>query len=517
MRASEPEIVLDEIPVPEGVGRYRLAYPLATGGMATVYVAFADDATSPRDAVALKYVHPHLASQRAFVEMFLDEARLAARIEHPNVARVFELGAAGGAHYLTMELLLGRPLSRVAKRLRRLPPEARVPLAMHVVMRAAEGLHAAHELCDASGASLEVVHRDVSPHNVIVTYDGAVKVIDFGIARARGRLHHTETGTVKGKFSYMAPEQMLGARVDRRADVFSLGVILYELLTGSKLFKRATETETVLAVTAHRGLDERTLPEGLSPGLVRVLAGALAPEPDARTPSAGALAAGLARELAAYAPVDLEGAMHALFPGAAEDAEGRVRDAFVDGLARFGQDGPDPERSSIVRRSSAPPPRGRGLAVLATVLTLGALAGGAYALHAAPWRATSPGPAALAEPPPEPAAAVEVEPPAPAPEEVAPEVEEPAAEALVAEAPARRRASRRAALAGGAGTVNVATSGGWAEVYLDGRRLGTTPGRFVVPAGRHTLVVRPHGGTEVRRVPVEVAAGETARVRVELP
>ncbi|MCA9610627.1 MAG: protein kinase, partial [Myxococcales bacterium] len=303
MARSEPEIDVEvaEHPTPStglgpargNVGRYRLTHELASGGMASVYLAFPELARSPGEAVAVKRVHPHLAVQRSFVEMFLDEARVAARIDHPNVARVLDIGAAEGGQFIAMELLLGRSLGAVAKRLKRLPLETRWPLAAHVVARAAEGLHAAHELRDPDGAPLEVVHRDVSPHNVFVTYDGRVKVVDFGIARARGRLHQTETGTVKGKFAYMAPEQMMGLPVDRRADVWALGVVLHELLVGDKLFKRSNDTETVLAVTAHRGLDPTRLPDGLPEALVDALRGALAPEPEARTPNAGALAEAL--------------------------------------------------------------------------------------------------------------------------------------------------------------------------------------------------------------------------------
>ncbi len=519
MARSEPEIDVelpDEAtpstglgPARGNVGRYRLAYEIASGGMASVYLAFPEGAVSPSDAVAVKRVHPHLASQRTFVEMFLDEARLAARIDHPNVARVYDVGAGEGGQFLAMELLLGRSLAAVAKRLKRLPLETRWPLAAQAIARAAEGLHAAHELRDPDGAPLEVVHRDVSPHNVFVTYDGRVKVVDFGIARARGRLHQTETGTVKGKFAYMAPEQMMGAPVDRRADVWALGVVLHELLAGAKLFKRGNDTETVLAVTAHRGLDASALPEGLPAPLIEALRGALAPEPEARTPTARALAVALDEALALHAPADLEAAMRALFPGALEDERERLREAFAEGLPPFGEDA-DPERSSIVRRSSRPPARRRRWAVAAALaILLGAGGAAALALRGPvvtsqiDLRPTERAP--KPNPTPMPVAAI----PTPEPPPVTPEPAPPAAEA----APARRRPLTPT----GRGTVSVATSGGWAEVYLDGRRLGITPGRFTVPAGRRTLVLRPHGGTTVRRVPVDVPAGGTRRVRVELP
>ncbi|MEZ4338915.1 MAG: serine/threonine-protein kinase [Sandaracinaceae bacterium] len=516
MARSEPEIDVEvaEHPTPStglgpargNVGRYRLTHELASGGMASVYLAFPELARSPGEAVAVKRVHPHLAVQRSFVEMFLDEARVAARIDHPNVARVLDIGAAEGGQFIAMELLLGRSLGAVAKRLKRLPLETRWPLAAHVVARAAEGLHAAHELRDPDGAPLEVVHRDVSPHNVFVTYDGRVKVVDFGIARARGRLHQTETGTVKGKFAYMAPEQMMGLPVDRRADVWALGVVLHELLVGDKLFKRSNDTETVLAVTAHRGLDPTRLPDGLPEALVDALRGALTPEPEARTPNAGALAEALDAVLAAHAPVDLGAAMQALFAGALEKEHERLREAFADGLPRIGDDA-DVERSSIVRRPSRPPASRRRWIALG-LGTLGLLGVGVGALAYRPTEA--PSLALLSRlPKPEP---VEVTVPAAIAERPAPE---PVVTSPPEAEPAPR--ARRAPAPSGRGTVSVATAGGWAEVYLDGRRLGTTPGRFTVPAGRHTLVLRPHGGTRVRRVPVDVPAGGTRRVRVELP
>ena len=174
------------------VGRYRVVYEIATGGMATVYLAVPAGA---QEAVALKRVHPHLASQRSFVEMFLDEARITSRIDHPNVCRVLDYGLADGSYFLTMEYLRGRSLTRIAKALRALPDAehaiAAPILAARVVADAARGLHAAHELRDEQGVPLEVVHRDVSPHNLFVTWDGVTSVVDFGIASARDRLHHT--------------------------------------------------------------------------------------------------------------------------------------------------------------------------------------------------------------------------------------------------------------------------------------------------------------------------------------
>jgi eukaryotic-like serine/threonine-protein kinase len=315
----------DSTDVDEVLGRYRLRRELATGGMATVFLAVPKHGASrPEEVVALKRIHPHLAQQRSFVEMFMDEARLTSKIVHPNVARVLDWGRAGNSFFLAMEYLRGVPLARVMKALRGLSERDAVVvpvLAARLCSDAARGLHAAHELRDADGVLLEVVHRDVSPHNLFVSYEGVLSVVDFGIARARGRLHHTETGTVKGKFAYMAPEQMAGHPVDRRADVWSLGVVLWELLAGGPLFRRRNESEIVIAVT--RG-DIPKIP-GIDPRLAAIVNKALTRDPSRRFATAAELAEALdAWRLAQPGPSDANEVaawMHSLFPGGAASAK----------------------------------------------------------------------------------------------------------------------------------------------------------------------------------------------------
>lgn len=194
--------------------------------MASVWVARTTGDGGFVHVCAVKRVHPHLAKQKQFVDMFLDEARIAARIQHPNVCRVFDFGLVEGVPYLAMEYLAGVSFSAVLACLSREPHPNRLVATCALVSEAAAGLHAAHELLDPNGAPLDVVHRDISPQNLFLTFDGVVKVVDFGIASARDKVHETQTGEVKGKFAYMAPEQMRGGRVDRRADVWSLGVVL---------------------------------------------------------------------------------------------------------------------------------------------------------------------------------------------------------------------------------------------------------------------------------------------------
>jgi serine/threonine-protein kinase len=227
-------------------GRYTLIRKIAHGGMATLYLARLDGPRGFEKFFALKKIHPHLAEEREFVEMFLDEARFASLIQHPNVVQIFELGEERGDYFFAMEYLEGESLAAVGRELdrREVPPPR--PLLAHIVARTATGLHAAHELRGADGEPLGLVHRDVSPHNVLVTFDGVVKLVDFGIAKAAGRLSQTTTGELKGKYAFMSPEALLGSRaVDRRSDIFSLGVVLYEITTLRRLFKDESEPATL--------------------------------------------------------------------------------------------------------------------------------------------------------------------------------------------------------------------------------------------------------------------------------
>ncbi|MCB9595308.1 MAG: protein kinase [Sandaracinaceae bacterium] len=243
-----------EKPVTAGqlIGRYRLCYELASGGMGKVYLGRAGGIGGFAKLVALKTIHPHLAEQRKFVEMFLDEARIASRITHPNVCGVFDVGFADDTYFIAMDFLLGEPVNQLIATLVKHPEHRRSPklpiFAAAIVAQAAEGLHAAHQLRGDDGEPLNVVHRDVSPQNLFLTYDGTVRVVDFGIARAAGRLHQTATGGVKGKLPYMPPEQLHRKPLDRRADIWALGVVLWELLTTQRLFRRDSEADTLMSI-----------------------------------------------------------------------------------------------------------------------------------------------------------------------------------------------------------------------------------------------------------------------------
>jgi serine/threonine-protein kinase len=198
--------------------------------------------------VVIKRILPHLAREQQFVDMFLDEARIVAGLRHQNVVQVHELGQENDELYLVMEYLEGESLAGLARRLSRKKKLLSFGLCAHVIAEVCAGLHAAHEMTDVHGRAMNLVHRDISPANIFVTYAGEVKILDFGIAVASDRVSKTEVGQVKGKYAYMSPEQCAGTDLDRRSDLFALGTVLYELSTCRRLFKRANDVATIQAI-----------------------------------------------------------------------------------------------------------------------------------------------------------------------------------------------------------------------------------------------------------------------------
>ncbi|MCA9583113.1 MAG: serine/threonine protein kinase, partial [Myxococcales bacterium] len=214
---------------------------LQNGSMSELFLAQRAGGGDYNRRVALKRIHPYLANQPDFVHMFMDEARIASLISHPNVCPIVDFGSDHDDHYIAMDYLVGEPLAEIVEALDGLP-EARRSRAFYsiiatIIADAAEGLHAAHELLDSTGAPLHVVHRDVSPGNIFVNYDGSVRIVDFGFAKARANVNETAPGMLKGTFAYMAPEQITG-NANRRSDIWGLGVVLWELLSGHRLFAR---------------------------------------------------------------------------------------------------------------------------------------------------------------------------------------------------------------------------------------------------------------------------------------
>src|SRR5579863_7198360 len=226
------------------LGRYELIGELARGGMGTVYLARHAGEAGFQRLFAIKALHPHLAEEKEFVDMLHDEARIAARIHHPNVVAVVDLGVQAGLHYVVMEYVEGPSFGTLFKRNRenRCPPE----LVIAIVVDALEGLHAAHTLTDDEGEQQHLVHRDVSPQNILVGTDGVGRITDFGIAKAETRITSTRPGTRKGKLLFMSPEQITGTTViDRRTDIWAAGAVLWGALAGAPLFKGENDAATM--------------------------------------------------------------------------------------------------------------------------------------------------------------------------------------------------------------------------------------------------------------------------------
>jgi serine/threonine-protein kinase len=597
-------------PVEEGqrFGRYRLCYLLASGGMGSVYLARAEGPGGFEKLVALKRIHAHLARNERFVDMFLDEARIAARIQHPNVCSVIDFGEIDGSYYLTMPYVFGEPLHRVLRNAVRAAPRARAALpwmGVRMVADACEGLHAAHELRDEDGQLLEVVHRDVSPQNLMVGYDGSVRVLDFGVASARHRHYQTSTGEVKGKFAYLAPEQIDAQRADRRADVWALGVVLWESVTGRRLFHRGTMPATIQAVTHGDVPPLSRVEPAASPGLEAVVARALARDPARRYATARAMGRDLltvlAEERQVVGPADVAEWMAQLFPSGRREQEKLVEQSRVVSLgsgasapAGSAADAevtePSPPPVTAQRGVAVPPPPPRAfdggaararsapgklrLVALGAVIFVLALAVGIGGTilwtqlgepgsagadlpatrmpveRARPGASSAAAGAALAPPEERAEAEATAEPgEARAGSDEGAEAEargeaaasnEGSEEAVAERAvpgerrgttsrpgrePSGERGGRTSASRGareaasqrtprGAGTVNVATPGGWGLVFLGRRRLGEAPGSFRVPAGTHVLGVQPFGEGPVRRRRVRVRTDRTVHVSV---
>ncbi len=226
-------------------GRYQLLKKLATGGMAEVWLARQHGIEGFERLAVVKRILPHLADDPEFLQMFVNEAKIAARFNHPNIAQIYELGETNGTFFIAMEYIHGEDLGRLMRKAWSAGQWIARPLSIRIVASACEGLHYAHNKTDDSGKPLKVVHRDISPQNILISFDGSVKVVDFGIAKAADQVSMTRSGAIKGKFAYMSPEQAGGKPLDNRSDIFAIGLVLYELLTGVRPLKRQSELATL--------------------------------------------------------------------------------------------------------------------------------------------------------------------------------------------------------------------------------------------------------------------------------
>ncbi|MGC4114689.1 MAG: serine/threonine-protein kinase [Myxococcales bacterium] len=228
-------------------GRYSLIKKLATGGMAEVFLARQKGLEGFEKLCVIKRILPHLADDQEFVSMFLNEARIAARFGHPNIAQIFDLGMEEGTYFIAMEYIHGEDLGRIMRQAWSAGTWLPLPITLRIIAQSCEGLNYAHAKADERGVPLKVVHRDVSPQNVLVSFEGSAKIVDFGIARAADQVSTTRSGAIKGKFAYMSPEQASGKPLDHRSDQFAIGLVLYELLTGVRPFKRDSDILTLKA------------------------------------------------------------------------------------------------------------------------------------------------------------------------------------------------------------------------------------------------------------------------------
>ena len=294
--------VTSQVPEPEElptkIGRYDIRAKLADGGMATIYVGRLAGPAGFERLVAIKVIKPEFSAEKSFTNMFLDEARIAAKLSHPSIVQVHELGEDDGGGnkrlFIAMELLFGESLWDVWYATQRGGKIVPFDVAAWIGARVAEGLHHAHELRDSAGTRQNVIHRDVNPSNIFVTYDGQVKIIDFGLAKAKNRITDTGLGVLKGKVAYMAPEQTRAAKdLDHRADIFALGTTLYELTTNRRLFKRKDNVATLAAVAEARVPNPKSMVPDYPPELWEVLKKSLAKSRDDRFPSAQEMAKSL--------------------------------------------------------------------------------------------------------------------------------------------------------------------------------------------------------------------------------
>ncbi|HJL02265.1 MAG TPA: serine/threonine-protein kinase [Polyangiaceae bacterium LLY-WYZ-15_(1-7)] len=366
------------------LGRYEILFPIASGGMATVYAARLAGAEGFQKPVALKLMLPHLARDERFVAMFLDEATLASRVHSPHVVSTLDLGREDDTLYMAMELVLGATLRDLLEEARTRGRILPVRVAATLAMQIAHGLADAHEARGVDGEPLHLIHRDVTPHNVLVGLDGRARLSDFGVAFAVERHSRTESGQVKGKLAYFSPEQLDGEPLDQRSDVFSLGAVAWECLVGRRLFG----AQNPLALAAEVAYGEIARVDAERPGVPRevadVIARALARNPAERTDSAATFARHLGEALAVSVgvadPSEVAAHVRSLAGARARQLEERVRAAMARPAARLSTGRVALEESGPRPVATAPARRGAWLA--AAVVSLGVAAGAAGALLA---------------------------------------------------------------------------------------------------------------------------------------
>lgn len=263
-------------------GKYTLLNRIAVGGMAEIFLARQEGLEGFEKIICIKRIRPHLSSQENFLRMFLNEAKLAAQLNHPSVVQIYDLGRINDSYFIAMEYISGRDMSRIIPKAER----ANIPFPMIYSLRIAsavcEGLYYAHTKTDSFGNPLNVVHRDITPENIIVSWDGTVKIVDFGIAKANTQIEQTRAGEIKGKLSYMSPEQAMGKSLDHRSDLFSLGAVVYEWVTGYRLFTGENEMAILKSIIDGKIYPPSYFKEDVPEAVERILMKALEKDRDKR-------------------------------------------------------------------------------------------------------------------------------------------------------------------------------------------------------------------------------------------
>ncbi|MEO8877418.1 MAG: protein kinase [Polyangiaceae bacterium] len=348
--------------MPDKLGRYDVRAKVADGGMAAIYLGRVRGAAPGKGAVALKVIKDQFALNMDFVHMFVDEAKIASRLNHPNIVKIQDFSADGDRIFLAMDFLLGQSLWNVWQACKGRQVRLRYDMLAWICARVCDGLHYAHELKDETGTPLELVHRDVNATNIFIEYDGGVKIIDFGLAKAVGRVSRTAAGVIKGKLAYMAPEQVMGGGVDRRGDIFALGVSLWEMSVDRRLFKVKDDIETLKAVHEAKVPDPTQLVHGYPPLLWKVLKRALVRDRDARYSTAkemsAALDAFIESEGRVVTAADVADAMNSLFQHERERQLAWVMEASDPGAPAPNQTlNPPPDQMHYAEMGSRVAPR----------------------------------------------------------------------------------------------------------------------------------------------------------------
>ena len=462
----------------EAVGRYTLLAKIAVGGMAEIWLARQAGPRGFEKVVVIKRIIDSYSHDPEFVEMFLDEARIAAQLNHANIVQILDLGEHRSAWYIAMESLAGENVAVLMRAARKQSYQLPLPVVIKIIAMAAEGLSHAHDRSGPDGKPLNVVHRDVSPQNIVVTYDGQVKVVDFGIAKAASRGFNTAVGKVRGKFSYMAPEQAQGAPLDARADIFALGVVAYEVATGARLFKSddpASVLNMVLAPEPIPLASEKNpdVPEDLA----QVLAKALERRREDRYQTAQAFGRALDGWLARQGmpgSSEIAAQMQSIFASRIKSRSQLIESASRGELtpsgashalrADTGPSMPSVQLAEVRQPAPARAQRRPGL-VVGAVVALAVLAGGGYLLA----RPTEP----VAEPPPKTAAAPKA-------------------------------------------TLTISTTPAGAAISIDGAEAGKTPLSLDDLAPGEHLLVATLAGHQPAEQKVTLARGEKASVALAL-